>query len=36
VLLYVQETTINKETILAYWPALREQLGEAVVLLWDG
>jgi transposase len=36
VLLYVQEQTINKETILAYLPALREQLGEAVVLLWDG
>jgi transposase len=35
-LLYVQEQPINKETILAYLPALRAPLGEAVVLLWDG
>ena len=35
-LLYLQEQAINKETILAYLPALRAHLGEAVVLLWDG
>lgn len=35
-LLYVQEQAINKQTILAYLPALRAHLGEAVVLLWDG
>jgi len=35
-LLYVQEHAINKETIVAYLPALREHLGRSVVLLWDG
>ena len=36
VLLYVQEHPINKETILAYLPALKEHLQQPVVLLWDG
>ena len=35
-LLYVQEPTITKETLLSYLPALRDHLGKAVVLLWDG
>lgn len=36
VLLYVQEPTITKETILAYLPALKAHFDQAVVLLWDG
>jgi len=36
VLLYLQEQTITKQTILASLPALQAHLGQSVVLLWDG